>query len=185
MLVPDCLTYACRADRHSCATLFQLQQTSYHAQLPCRNGRHWTPNGAEHDPAQVPVQARVADVSRRGRAAGGGIVDRLPVRGAFIESQLHVRRRLVLCRWKHEPQRHRLRRRVLLRWGQLPTTPFAILRLGMAARQARAVLIVSSAAWGTTDHIDCIGGAVPPTACRAGRYGAHAGLSSAACDGLW
>ncbi len=47
-------------------------------------------HGANHDPAQVPVQARVADVVEPegpSRAAGGGLVDRLPVRGAFIESQ--------------------------------------------------------------------------------------------------
>jgi hypothetical protein len=42
--------------------------------------------GAERGPAQVPVQVGVADVESEGpgRAAGGGLVDRLPVRGAFV-----------------------------------------------------------------------------------------------------
>ncbi len=42
----------------------------------------------ERGPAQVPVQVGVADdiVESEGpsRAAGGGLVDRLPVRGAFV-----------------------------------------------------------------------------------------------------
>ncbi len=42
--------------------------------------------GAERGPAQVPVQVGVADVESEGpsRAAGGGLADRLPVRGAFV-----------------------------------------------------------------------------------------------------
>jgi hypothetical protein len=42
--------------------------------------------GAERGPAQVPVQVGAADVESEGpsRAAGGGLVDRLPVRGAFV-----------------------------------------------------------------------------------------------------
>jgi hypothetical protein len=55
--------------------------------LPCpadRNGRHWTRvELSVGGPAQVPVQVGVADVESEGpsRAAGGGLVNRLPVRG--------------------------------------------------------------------------------------------------------
>ena len=48
-------------------------------------GRALDARGAERGPAQVPVQVGVADVESEGpsRAAGGGLVDRLPAKTKY------------------------------------------------------------------------------------------------------